>query len=177
MNFFFINKVKKLRSSLPPPRNDPLEHLRNLMSTRTCAFTLKPVHPDDVLEIVKNLKNSKSTGLDNLDVWTLKLIIGDILPALTHVINLSLTSLVFPNVWKLAKIIPLLKKGDPLCPENYRPVDQLSILSKILERWSSSRWWSIWRATVYYTQVTMVQEPSTVLVQLLLRCMTLGQSV
>ena len=134
MNFFFINKVKKLRSSLPPPRNDPLEHLRNLMSTRTCAFTLKPVHPDDVLEIVKNLKNSKSTGLDNLDVWTLKLIIGDILPALTHVINLSLTSLVFPNVWKLAKIIPLLKKGDPLCPQNYRPVALLSILSKILER-------------------------------------------
>ena len=95
---------------------------------------MKSVHPDTVLQIVTELKNSKSTGLDNIDVWTLKLIIDDVLPALTHVINLSLTSMIFPNIWKLAKVIPLLKKGDPLCPGNYRPVALLSILSKVLEK-------------------------------------------
>ena len=37
------------------------------------------------------LKNSKSTGIDYIDTSTFKLIAGDILPVLTHIINLSLT--------------------------------------------------------------------------------------
>ena len=53
---------------------------------------------------------------------------------LTHVINLSLINLEFPNKWKLAKVVPLLKKDDPLNPKNYRPVALLPIFSKILER-------------------------------------------
>ena len=40
----------------------------------------------------------------------------------------------FPLQWKLAKVVPLLKKGDPLIPKNYRPVALLPIFSKILER-------------------------------------------
>ena len=129
MNDFFTEKVRNLRRNLPQGVNDSLEHLKKLMTTRTCNFTLKPVHPDTVLKIVTDLKNSKSTGLDNIDVWTLKLIIEDVLPALTHIINLSLTTLIFPNVWKLAKVIPLLNS---LCPGNYRPVALLS--SKVLEK-------------------------------------------
>ena len=134
MNSFFINKVKLLQQNLPPPVNDPLENLTRMMESRTCTFSLKAVHPDEVLKIVEGLKNSKSTGLDDIDTATMKLVIHDILPALTHVINLSLTTLVFPNLWKLAKIIPLLKKGDPLNPKNYRPVALLPIFSKVLER-------------------------------------------
>ena len=153
MNSFFLKKVKKLRQNLPPPQNDPLENLKRLMATRTCNFSIKPVHPDDILEIVKNLKNSKSTGLDNIDVGTIKLIIEDILPALTHIINLSLTSLVFPNLWKLAKVIPLLKKGDPLDPQNYRPVALLSILSKVLER-------VIFKQVVEYVEKNSLLHPS-----------------
>ena len=134
MNSFFISKVKTLQENLPTAVNDPLENLARIMATRNCNFTLKTVHPDEVLKIVEGLKTSKSTGLDDIDTNTIKLIINDMLPALTHVINLSLTTLVFPHSWKLAKIIPLLKKGDPLDPKNYRPVALLPIFSKILER-------------------------------------------
>ena len=37
-------------------------------------------------------------------------------------------------MWKQAKVVPLLKKGDPLIPKNYRPVALLPILSKLLEK-------------------------------------------
>ena len=40
----------------------------------------------------------------------------------------------FPSLWKHAKLVPLLKKGDPLIAKNYRPVALLPIFSKILER-------------------------------------------
>jgi len=37
-------------------------------------------------------------------------------------------------VWKIAKITPLFKSGDPDKPESYRPISVLPALSKILER-------------------------------------------
>ena len=36
--------------------------------------------------------------------------------------------------WKMAKVIPLHKKKNEICPENYRPVSLLSTVSKICEK-------------------------------------------
>ena len=160
INSFFVSKVKNLQQKLPPIKNDPTRHLRKAMKNRKCVFKFKPVSPDEVHKIVKNLKNSKSTGLDNIDTRTVKLIIEEILPALTHVINLSIANQEFPRIYKQSKIIPLLKKpkDDPLNPKYYRPVALLPILSKILE------------------QAVFIQEgeQGTVQQQLLYRCMTSG---
>ena len=57
-----------------------------------------------------------------------------IVPALTHIINLSLSTGNFPQTWKNAKIIPLHKKDDKLNPKNYHPVAILPVFSKVLER-------------------------------------------
>ena len=134
MNRYFISKVNKLREGIPGNNSDPLKVLRKTMSARSCSFNLRPVHPDEILEIIKNLKNSKSTGLDFIDTNIIKLIVNDILPAITHVVNLSIRDATFPKSWKVAKVVPLLKKEDPLNPKNYRPVALLPVLSKILER-------------------------------------------
>ena len=72
--------------------------------------------------------------MDYIDTYIVKLIAPDILPAITHIVNLSIRDGVFPKVWKNAKVVPLLKKDDPLNPKNYRPVALLPVLSKILER-------------------------------------------
>ena len=133
-NSYFIDKVKKIRQDLPPQVSDPLAKLKFLMRSRTCSFQLKPVHPDTVEEILSSLKNSKSSGLDTIDTFTLKLAAPYILPAITHIVNLSIETQLFPTRWKTAKIIPLYKKEDPLSPSNYRPVAILPILSKILEK-------------------------------------------
>jgi hypothetical protein len=41
---------------------------------------------------------------------------------------------VFPSKWKIAKISPLLKKGDPLQLKNYRPVALLCVAGMVLEK-------------------------------------------
>ena len=92
------------------------------------------MHPETVEKIVMSLKNSKSAGLDNLDTQIVKISLPYILPALTHIINLSVVSGCFPTKWKAGKIIPLYKKDDPLNPKNYRPVAILPVLSKVSER-------------------------------------------
>ena len=99
----------------------------------TCPLP-RPVTPDEVTEIIAGLKNTKSTGMDFIDTWVVKLIAREIVPALTHIVNLSILKAEFPNPWKISKVVPLLKKGDPLLTQNYRPVALLPIFSKILER-------------------------------------------
>ena len=133
-NQFFVNKVRLIRENMPPPVSDPLAKLRLLMSNQSCHFSLQPVHPDEISKLIKELKNTTAVGLDTIDTGIIKLIHAEIVPALTHIVNLSISSRKFPDFWKSTKIIPLHKKGDKLNPRNYRPVAIIPIFSKILER-------------------------------------------
>ena len=133
-NEYFLNKIRQIRNEMSPPVTDPLSVLRSLLKGRTCSFTFKPVHPDDVEKVITSLSNSNSFGLDEIDTYIIKLIKSEILPPLTHIVNISLSSSEFPSAWKKSKLIPLHKKGDSLNPKNYRPVAIIPIFSKILER-------------------------------------------
>ena len=57
-----------------------------------------------------------------------------IVPSLTRLLNLSLQTSTFPNVWKLANVIPIFKKNDKCLIDNYRPVSLLSCIGKLFER-------------------------------------------
>ena len=116
------------------PISDPLLKLQALMEGRQCSFSLSMVHPKDVDSIISSLNNTTAFGFDMIDTYIIKLIKPEILPAVTHILNLSIMSSKFPAAWKKSKIIPLHKKDDPLDPKNYRPVAIVPILSKVLER-------------------------------------------
>ena len=131
---YFVNKITAIRQGLPNPTEDPLKTLKNIMKDRKSEFSLSCVHPDSVRKIILGLKNSKSSGVDTIDTYILKLMVDDILPAVTHIVNLSIQQAIFPSLYKKAKVIPLLKKDDPLEVKNYRPVAILCILSKVIER-------------------------------------------
>ena len=64
----------------------------------------------------------------------LKLIKNEICESVTLIINQSLTTGIFPNKLKIAKVIPLFKKGDIYTFDNYRPISLLPSISKIFER-------------------------------------------
>ena len=104
------------------------------MEKRTCKFELKTVHPDVISEVLKNMKSSKSCGIDFIDSFVLKLACDELTPGITHIVNLSIKCEHFPSMWKKSKVIPLFKKEDPTLAKNYRPVSLLPITSKILER-------------------------------------------
>ena len=78
---------------------------------------------------------AKSCELDILPAFLLKKSLPKINKFLTRLVNMSTTSGTFPNVWKTAIVRPLLKKvGLETMNSNYRPVSNLSFLSKLLER-------------------------------------------
>ena len=113
---------------------NPLSNLQKLMANRKCSFKLKPVHPDTVDKLIGKLRNSGSVGLDYIDTGILKQARAELLPAITHIINLSILNSKFPTQFKKAKVVPLHKSGDYLNPKNYRPVAILPVMSKLVER-------------------------------------------
>ena len=89
---------------------------------------------DEVEKIIMSMP-SKSYELDALPTKVLKDVIKPLLPMLTKMVNLSLVEWVFIEEWKVLIIHPLLKKlGLDLISKNYRPVSNLSFLSKEVEK-------------------------------------------
>ena len=134
-NRYYIDKVRTIRHNLPDQGRDPLNVLKDILQENTAKYSTQPVEAAQVDMIIRELKNSKASGVDNLDTYILKLTREWIVPSVCHIINLSITSNRFPNKWKIAKVVPLYKgKGAKIDPKNYRPVAILPILSKVLER-------------------------------------------
>jgi hypothetical protein len=58
---------------------------------------------------------------------------------LTHIYNLSLSSGIFPTIWKTALVTPIYKNGDKSKPCNFRPISLLTFFSKLLEKLVNKR--------------------------------------
>ena len=78
----------------------------------------------------------KSCILEPLSVTLLKQHFDLLLPIILKILNLSLESGHFPSSLKTAVLSPLLKKAnlDHEVLANYRPVSNLNVISKIIEK-------------------------------------------
>ena len=54
--------------------------------------------------------------------------------SITHIVNRSIEQGQFSNDLKIARVIPLYKKGTKQDPGNYRPASILNSLSKIIKK-------------------------------------------
>ena len=83
---------------------------------------------------IKNLKTNKAAGCDNLKPIFLQKGGEHLVSSLCCLFNECVKLSSFPSSLKLADISPLFKKKDPLCKNNYRPVNVLTVISKLFER-------------------------------------------
>ena len=82
---------------------------------------------------------NKSSGLDGISGYFIRLARDIIAIPLSILYNLPFSEGVFPNCMKNAKVIPLFKAGSKSELSNYRPISQLSCLSKVVEELIYSR--------------------------------------
>ena len=85
--------------------------------------------------------SSATCSLDPVPTQLLKECCDEIAPIITDIVNCSLKEATVPPELKKAVVIPLLKKAslDPEMYKNYRPVSNLSFISKIIEKVVASR--------------------------------------
>ena len=96
-------------------------------------FSFVDVTEHDVIKVIKTIK-SVSVGVDNINIFTIKSLIPRISSILTHIVNVSFETGIFPERWKKAIIKPIPKVTVPICPSEYRPISLLPALSKIIEK-------------------------------------------
>ena len=71
------------------------------------------------------------------------------------VFNKSITQGIFPDVMKLADVIPLYKGKEKDEVINYRPISLLMILSKILKKSSTKEYTATWTKTTSCMKASM----------------------
>ena len=109
----------------------------------------------EVINIVTNLLSKKSPGFDGIPNFLLKKIILAIVDPLVHIFNISLNTGSVPNLMKIAKVVPLLKKGDNQLVSNYRPISLLTSLSKILEKLVHTRTCTFFKKKQYLFELSI----------------------
>ncbi len=118
-------------SQFSPPNTQDIQPTTSTAQTRIFSFC-----PLTEAEVSKLLSSHPTTcPLDPIPSHLLQAISPALLPALTHIINTSLLTGIFPTAFKQARVTPLLKKPtlNTSLLENYRPVSLLPFIAKILE--------------------------------------------
>ena len=97
------------------------------------SFT--PFSVNDVVDAICHLPD-KCSAADPIPTYALKRISDHIAPFIASLFNLSLASGRFQVFFKVASVTPVMKKPvlDPTDAGSYRPISNLSLLSKLLER-------------------------------------------
>lgn len=103
------------------------------------SMGLLPCTETEVSNIIAGLKTDCAVGWDGVSTKILKLAKHILIPIITHICNLSLTTGIFPTSLKKALIHPIHKSGPKDQFSNYRPISVLPALSKILEKIINSR--------------------------------------
>jgi hypothetical protein len=132
---FFANKTETIR-------NSTVDAPMPVITQRQCT-PLQSFDPVTAEEVIKVLSKSptKHCSLDPIPTWLLKKVSHQLAPLLCTMCNVSLQSGFLPIEHKTAIVFPRLKKTtlDPDDTSSYRPISNLSFVSKFVERIVSSR--------------------------------------
>ena len=143
---YFSNVGKKFANKLPASVTPVSEYIGRITSNPK-SIMLSPCTESELSRLINSLPNKTSHGIDEINNVLLKKISKSILPVLCTIFNKSLETGVFPELMKIAEVVPLYKGGDKSQENNYRPISLLTTMSKILEKVMYKRVYSFLNST------------------------------
>ena len=93
-----------------------------------------PFTSDDILSQIRSLNPGKSNGSDGISSKMLLLCDDSIILPLMLIFTNIFSTGVYPEMWKLANVTPIHKKGSKQLTKNYRPISLLPICGKVFEK-------------------------------------------
>ena len=115
---------------------------------------LNPVTEIECCRIISCLKNTK-VSLDCISLRIFKEFSYSYIHIICDIINLCFHNGKFPDSLKIARIIPIHKKGDLNDINNYRPIAILPFFSKIIEKCIYSRLLDFLNRNNFYLPINM----------------------
>ncbi|MFZ2538354.1 MAG: reverse transcriptase domain-containing protein, partial [Oscillospiraceae bacterium] len=131
LNDYFCNVGEKIATYVGPCTISFKKYLNNNICK---SVFLEPICRQELLNTINELNLHKSAGPDEIGPKIIQDCKNRLINPLLFIFNLSFETGVFPSSLKIAKVIPIYKKGEKTSTGNYRPISMLSIFDKILEK-------------------------------------------
>ena len=92
------------------------------------------IENEDIITLIRKLNPNTANGSDGISAQMLLLCDNSVILPLRIIFTDILTTATYPNMWKLANVTPIFKKGDKQLTKNYRPISLLPICGKMFEK-------------------------------------------
>ena len=130
MNDYFVAVGPNLASQINPlPNFRDVEHIYRITPTLSSISLNK----SDLLRRINTINPNKASGPDSIAPGDLHLIGEASAEGLHTVFRHSLLGSTVPSQWKVSRMLTTHKKGNKTDRGNYRPLQMLSLPSKLLE--------------------------------------------
>ena len=122
----FANKVPKSSQSI--------SNYLELLQKNSESLFFAPSSTEEIRKIIASLPAKRSCGSDNISNVLLKEIAPILCEPLSIITNQSMHTGIFPDLMKLAEVVPLYKSKSRENETNYRPISLLITMSKVMEK-------------------------------------------
>ena len=133
---FFGSVAKEIDKKIPKSKRTYTDYLKN---RNLNSLLLIPVTESEIEKIINMFSEKKAVGPYSIPTNILKEYKKILSIPLALIINISFKRGIFPELCKIAHVIPVYKKGDQLDCSNYRLISLLSNISKVFEKAKYSR--------------------------------------
>ena len=130
-NNHFSQVGPKLEKRIGPTNERYEDYLNERVEN---SLIIESTNDDEVLSVIKQFKNGKATGPNSLNTIVLKKCAKELSEPLALLFTMSFSNGIFPESLKRANVIPIHKKEDKTCVNNYRPISLISNIGKIMEK-------------------------------------------
>ena len=134
INDYFINIGNMGKQANPTKAGNVFNQSRNLDGSAQEEWFPDKFTTEEVRRVIKDINVSKSSGLQDVSSFVVKETFTVLIKQITHLMNISVQSSIFPTAWKDALVIPIPKSGNLNLVQNYRPISLLPLPGKILEK-------------------------------------------
>lgn len=98
------------------------------------SIFLRETNQDEILSCFNSFKPKHTKQNLDLPMFIWRLVGSKVMHPTVYLVNRMIKEAYFPQIFKMADVIPVFKKGDKAIVKNYRPITCLHNFSKIFER-------------------------------------------
>ena len=158
MNKQFVEMGAKLAEKLPPTTTKFTHYLNSPSIT---SMFLQKASESEVGKHFHEININKGVGIDEIPPKLLKWGEEIFIPIITHIFNKCLSTGIYPDDLKLARVIPVFKGGSKNAVTTYRPISILTQFNRIFEKLLKDRLYNFLGKKIYKKQFGFQPKHST----------------
>lgn len=150
MNDYIANVGRKLAQMIDIDNTGYLDSLKTDV-VRDVLIAWRPTNIEEIELLIDSIDISKSSRIEGINTAIFKDCLNCTKKHICYLFNKVLSHGIFPDVWKIAHIIPLHKNGKRDIVSNYRPISLLPLIGKLMEKLMHTRIYNYLQTKHFFT--------------------------